>query len=190
MSSRIARVRILLVTLILTCSVGGSLAMAEVVKGEIRGINNFSQVADSVGFAGPLVGFGGATEPAALAVLREMGYASVINLRMGEEENVALESSRAAAADVGLNYIHLPFDAQNPSPGLVDRFLEIAGDAANQPVYIHCNSATRVGALWMIGRMTRDHWERGVASREIQQIAGSPEQSIAFAMSYLSDSLD
>ena len=61
-------------------------------------------------------------------------------------------SPRTAAEAAGLSYIHLPFDSKNPDPDVVDGILTAVGDKENRPVYIHCGSATRVAALWMIGR--------------------------------------
>ena len=32
-------------------------------------------------------------------------------------------------------------------------------DPANQPAYIHCASANRVGAMWLIKRVVVDGWD-------------------------------
>jgi uncharacterized protein (TIGR01244 family) len=155
------------------------------VKIELPGIVNFSEIHESAGVAGSLVGFGGATEPSAMAMLKEKGYASVINLRLASEEDVDLEASSAAAKEAGLTYIHLPMDTKASDRSYVDEFFTAVEDPANQPVYVHCGSATRAGALWMIMRVIEDGWDIAAASEEARAIAKKPDQAIAFATAYL-----
>ena len=66
--------------------------------------------------------------------------------------------SRAAAQSAGLKYIHLPFDAAAPDPKVVESFLAAVADKTNQPAFIHCGSANRVGAVWMIKRALQEGW--------------------------------
>src|SRR5262245_41044833 len=76
---------------------------AQVTKESVPGIVNFAKVETTVACAG-------ATTPAALAEVKRMGYASVINLRQASEPGVDIEASGAAAKAAGLNYIHIPFN--------------------------------------------------------------------------------
>jgi uncharacterized protein (TIGR01244 family) len=117
--------------------------VAQVKKQEIAGIRNFSRVDATVGC-------GGATDPAAMATLKKEGFVSVINLRLASEEGANVDAGRAAAQAAGLKYIHLPFNAAMPDSKVVDSFLAAVADKSNQPVYIHCGSANRVGGVWMI----------------------------------------
>ncbi len=148
-------------------------------------IENFSRIDDSTGFAGPQVGFGGATPDSAMSWLKGQGFASVINLRLAGEEGVDVECSRDAAEAAGLNYIHLPFSAKELDQQLINDFLAAVGDEVTQPVYIHCGSATRVAALWAIGRVLRDGWEIGATREEAEAIAHKPADAYAFATAYL-----
>ena len=154
-------------------------------KIDVPGIVNFARVDNSQGFAGSPVGFGGATEPSAMAQLNSKGYVTIINLRLEDEEGMDVEASQKAAEAAGLRYVHLPVDPENPVPAAIDRFLDAAGDRANQPLYIHCNSATRAAALWMIGRVLKDGLDPERASKEAEAIAAKPEDAIAFATAYL-----
>jgi uncharacterized protein (TIGR01244 family) len=117
--------------------------------------------------------------------LRGEGFSTVINLRVATEEGVDLEGCRAAAVAAGLNYVHLPFDPESGDTQVVDDFLATVGDAANHPVYIHCHSATRVAALWMIGRVLKDGWELDTAREEGEKIAAKPTEASAFVTHYL-----
>ena len=76
---------------------------------------------------------------------------------MPQENGANIEESKAAAEKVGLKYIHLPH--QTPTPEIAEAFLKAVADPANQPVYIHCASANRVGAMWFIKRVKLDGWD-------------------------------
>ena len=151
---------------------------AQVTKGQIEGITNFSRVDATVGC-------GGATKPDAMAALKKNGFTSVINLRMASESGADVDASRSAAQAAGLTYIHLPFDAGNPDPKVVENFLTSVSNKANQPVYIHCASANRVGAVWMIKRVLQDGWSVEKAQAEAEAIGLSNPKLKAFATEYI-----
>ena len=124
---------------------------AQVQKKEFPGVRNYSRVDATVGC-------GGQVDPAAMASLKSEGFVSVINLRLPTEEGANVEQGRAAAQAAGLKYIHLPFNAASPDSKVVDSFLAAVSDRANQPVFIHCGSASRVGGMWTIKRALQDKW--------------------------------
>ncbi|OFW00584.1 MAG: hypothetical protein A3I61_07825 [Acidobacteria bacterium RIFCSPLOWO2_02_FULL_68_18] len=126
-------------------------ALAQVQKKEVPGIRNYSRVDATVGC-------GGAVDPVAMATLKKEGFVSVINLRLPTEEGANVEAGRAAAQAAGLKYIHLPFNAAQPDSKVVDSFLAAVADKSNQPVFIHCGSASRVGGMWTIKRALQDKW--------------------------------
>jgi uncharacterized protein (TIGR01244 family) len=170
-------------------TLAGALAAApattEIEKLDAPGIKNFSRMDGTATFAGSPVGFGGATQPAAMPWLSSEGFKTVINLRLATEEGVDVDGSRTAAEAAGLGYIHLPFDSKNPDPDVVDGILTAFGDKENRPVYIHCGSATRVAALWMIGRVLEDGQGMDAAGKEAEAIAGKPESALAFATAFI-----
>src|SRR5712691_4995409 len=134
-------------------------AQTSVQKASGPGVVIVSKVETTVACAG-------ATTPAALAEVKKMGYASVINLRTAGEAGAELDAEAAAAKAAGINYIHLPFNAQAPDPALVDNFLKAITDKANQPAFIHCASANRAATLWMVKRIAVDKWSVDQASEE------------------------
>jgi uncharacterized protein (TIGR01244 family) len=178
-------IAVLVFTLFTPILSAGEAAMTAIEKIDVPGVVNFTRLDDSQGFAGSRVGFGGATQPGAMARLSSKGYVTIISLRLADEEGMDVGASQKAAEAAGLRYIHLPIDPENPAPGAIDSFLEAAGDKANQPLYIHCNSATRAAALWMIGRVLKDGLAPDTASKEAEAIAAKPEDAIAFATAYL-----
>ena len=153
-------------------------AFAQVQKKELPGVMNYSRVDATVGC-------GGATSPAAMAQLKKEGYAAVINLRLESEPGADIAASRAAAEAAGLRYIHLPFNAAAPDSKVVDAFLAAVDDTRNQPVFIHCGSANRVGGMWMIKRVLRDHWTLDQARTEAEAIGLKDPKLAAFATGYI-----
>ncbi len=143
----------------LACSIVVVGAQSQVTKASVPGIVNFSKVETTVACAG-------ATTPAALVEVKKMGYASVINLRQASEEGADIDAEAAAAKAAGIHFIHLPFNAAAPDPMLVDNFLKAVTDTANQPAFIHCASANRAAALWMVKRLVVDKWDVEHASTE------------------------
>jgi uncharacterized protein (TIGR01244 family) len=151
---------------------------AQVTKQEIAGVRNFSRVDATVGCAG-------AVDPAAMSALRKEGFVSVINLREASEQGADIDGSRAAAQKAGLKYIHIPFNAAKPDPAVVETFLGAVADKTNQPVFIHCGSANRVGAMWMIKRALQDKWPVEKAQAEGQAVGLTNPQLVAFATEYI-----
>ena len=134
-------------------------AQTPVTKASVPGIVNFSKVETTVACAG-------ATTPAALADVKKMGYNSVINLRTAAEAGAELDAEAAAAKAAGINYFHLPFNNAAPDPAVVDRFLNVITDKANEPAFIHCASANRAAMMWMVKRIAIDKWDVDKATEE------------------------
>ena len=153
-------------------------AFAQVVKQERAGIVNFSKV-DAV------VACGGATETSALDGLAKDGFKSVINLRLASEANANIELNAAHARSLGLKYIHIPFNAAQPEPRVLDEFLSAIGNKANQPAYVHCGSANRVGAVWLAKRVLQDGWTIEKATEEAKLIGLRSEPLEKFALAYI-----
>ena len=151
---------------------------AQVEKKEVAGIRNYSRVDATVGC-------GGAVDPAAMASLKKEGFVSVINLRLPTEEGANVDAGRAAAQTAGLKYIHLPFNVASPDSKVVDSFLAAVADKSNQPVFIHCGSASRVGGMWMIKRVLQDKWMLDRALTEAKAIGLNSAPLEAFAVQYI-----
>jgi uncharacterized protein (TIGR01244 family) len=157
---------------------GSSIGHAQARKEPLDGVRNFTVVDATVGCAG-------ATETRAIPALAKRGYKAIINLRAATETGAAIEESRAAAAGAGMTFVHLPFDGNSPQPAVADAFLAAVTDPANQPVFINCGSANRVGALWLIKRMLVDKWDREKALEEAKLIGLSSAVLEKFALDYV-----
>ena len=89
-------------------------------------------------------------EPAALALLAQAGFKSVINNRPDHEGGADQPTSaaiEAAAAAAGLIYAHLPVAPGYQSPEEIARFRELL-DALPKPMLVFCRTGTRSGKLF------------------------------------------
>ena len=108
---------------------------------------------------------------------------SIINFRTAGERDAQVEAGKAAAAAAGLKYFHLPF--QTPTPEIAETFLSLVADTGNQPVFIHCGSANRVGAMWYIKRVKQDGWDPARAMTEAEAIGLRSAGLKEFATEYV-----
>ena len=116
--------------------------------------------------------------------LKQKGVHSVLNLRTSAEDpGVAKEE--AAVQALGLKYFHLPVDSSRLSPKLGDEFLRIVSDESNRPLFIHCASANRVGAFWILHRVVNHGWSLPKAEEEARKIGLRSPKLLEFARKYL-----
>jgi uncharacterized protein (TIGR01244 family) len=155
-----------------------TLASAQVTKENVPGITNFSRVETTIACAG-------ATTPAAVAEVKRLGYASIINLREASEAGADVEGEAAAAKAAGITYIHLPLKTASPDPAVVDQFLTAVTAKANQPAFVHCASANRASALWMVKRMLVDGWDADRAGTEAAALGLTNAALKTFAIDYV-----
>lgn len=145
---------------------------------QIEGVRNYTKVDATIGCAG-------AVDDKALESIATFGYKAVLNLREATETGVNIDESKAAAEAAGLKYIHLPFKGSAPDPKVADEFLKIVANTENQPLFIHCGSANRVGAMWVIKRMLVDDWSEERAVTEAKAIGLRSEALQKFALEYV-----
>ena len=148
-------------------------------KMERPGITNYTKV-DAV------VACGGATETSALAGLKADGFKTVINLRQPSEAGANIEQNATEAKRLGLTYVNIPVNGQAPDPKTVDQFLETIAKKENQPAFVHCASASRVGAYWLVKRVLQDGWTVEKATEEAKLIGLRSAPLEKFALEYIS----
>jgi len=146
-------------------------------KETVEGIRNFTKVDATIGCAG-------ATDPKAMAALKERGYKTILNLREASEDGALIPESKAAAEAVGLTFINVPFKGSAPDDAVADAFLKVVKDTTNQPLFINCGSANRVGAMWLIKRMVVDKWDQARAVEEAKAIGLTSAALEKWALEY------
>jgi len=172
------RIRLLAATSILVALCLAVPLAQGVTKPTLEGVTNFARLETTIACAG-------ATTPAAVAGLKQMGYASIINLRVASESGAEVEAETAAAKAAGITFIHLPFNAASPDPAIVDGFLKAVTEAKNQPAFVHCASANRAAAMWMIKRMKVDKWDADRAGAEAASLGLTSGALKTFALDYV-----
>ena len=139
------------------------LAAQQVTKETRDGIKNFSRLETTVACAGAITSD-------AMPEIKKMGFASVINLREAQEPGADVDKHRAAAEAAGLRYYHVPFNGAKPDPKAADQFVKIISSKEAEPAFIHCASANRASAMWLIKRIVVDKWEVERAEEEAEAL--------------------
>jgi uncharacterized protein (TIGR01244 family) len=156
----------------------GAQKRQEPQKLTVPGVTNFTKVDDTVACGGALTGN-------AVSELKQRGYKAIINFRLATEPGANVRAEADAAEESSIRYIHLPFEANSPDPAVVDAFLKAVADPGNHPVFVHCGSANRVGAMWLIKRVLQDGWSVDRASKEAEIIGLTSPGLKEFALSYI-----
>ena len=155
-------------------------AQAQDSKEVVAGVANFQRLDAS--FAS-----GGATTAEAFTALKKLGFRTVVNLQTASELGADLEGEAKAVRQAGLRYFSLPFSTIAPDTSAVDKFLQVAKDTANQPVYIHCLAGQRANAFWLIKRVMLDGWTTEKALAEADSLKMTNQRLRDFALAYLKE---
>ena len=119
-----------------------------------------------------------------LEKLKADGVKAIINLRQPTE--YAADEEQAKAKALGLRYFNIPVSPTEPKDEQATEFLKITDDRENRPAFIHCRSAARVAAFWMIRRVLRDGWKTEDALQEAQKIGLGDHPALSeFAHKYI-----
>jgi uncharacterized protein (TIGR01244 family) len=173
-----ARTRALTTCLAVALAITGAALGAQVTKESVPGVTNFSKVGTTIACAG-------ATTPAAVAEIKKLGYHSIINLRQASENGADVDAEAAAAKAAGITYVHLPLNSAQPDPAVVPQFINAVSAPANQPAFVHCASANRASALWLIKRVQVDGWEFDRAAAEAADLGLTSPALKTFARDYI-----
>ena len=149
----------------------------QVTKPTVPGITNFARLETTVAC-------GGATTPEAVPAIKEMGFKSIVNLRLPTEAGANVEAEGAAAKAAGIPYFSIPFSTQSPDPKAADEFIKVITTKSNEPAYIHCAGANRAGAMWMIKRLVVDKWDNDRAFQEATALGLTSPNLKQFAIDY------
>lgn len=165
---------------VLCCSLLAATAAHAQTKQDYPGVTNFTRVDATVAC-------GGATDISTLDALKKDGFKTVINLRVATEAGANVEQHQAKASEIGLKYVHIPFSAGSPDQKVFDTFLATIADKSNQPVYIHCASAQRVGSVWLAKRVLQDNYTIEKATSEAKAIGLTNPGLEKFALQYIAE---
>ena len=88
-----------------------------------------------------------------LAEIHALGVRHVINLGLHSHEK-ALPDEAASVSGLGMAYIHIPVDFQNPTDRDFDQFCSVMKQLEEAPLHVHCIANYRVSAF--VYRYRRD----------------------------------
>ena len=86
------------------------------------------------------------TEPQ-LKDLHALGIRHIVNLGLHSHEK-ALPDEAASVSRLGMRYIHIPVDFQNPTDQDFDQFCAVMEKLMDVPVHVHCIANYRVSAFF------------------------------------------
>lgn len=104
------------------------------------------------------------------ADLAGLGVKTVIDLKGGGVDEPRMVQS------AGMKFYRIPMSSRSrPPPDTVARFLTLANDPANQPVFVHCEKGRhRTGAMTAVYRIAQDGWTADRAYQEMREYGFGP----------------
>jgi uncharacterized protein (TIGR01244 family) len=126
----------------------------------------------------------GAIKATAVPEIKNLGFASIINLRQPSEPGADLEAEAAAAKAADIHYYNIPFDGRMPDPAVADKFIAAITTKGNEPAFIHCSGGGRAATMWFIKRMVVDHWDVDRAAKEAEALGMTSDSLKQFGIQY------
>lgn len=85
---------------------------------------------------------------------KEAGIKTVLNLRQSDEMDW---DEGELVKSLGMEYVHLPFRAPATlTDEVFNQARKLLADKEKRPMLVHCASANRVGAVWLVHRVLDD----------------------------------
>jgi uncharacterized protein (TIGR01244 family) len=160
----------------LACVCWTAEAAQQVTRPSVPGIRNLATLETTIACAGAIT-------PESVPAIKDMGFASIINLRLASEEGAAIEKEAAAAKAAGLRYFHVPFNG-TPDPDAARQFLDAITTEGAEPAFVHCAAGNRAATMWLIKRIAVDHWDVDHATAEAVALGQTSVPLREFAIAY------
>jgi protein tyrosine phosphatase (PTP) superfamily phosphohydrolase (DUF442 family) len=106
---------------------------------------------------------------AQLADIRALGVDHVVNLGLHAHDK-ALRDEAASVAALGMAYVHLPVDFQNPTQADLAAFCALMDQLKDSAVHVHCIANFRVSAFLYRYRVDRLGWDPRRARPDVDAI--------------------
>ena len=166
----------LAVLLLAVSAAGTALAQTKPTEPASYDIKNFMRVNEHLCT-------GGQPSMDDLAKMKAEGIKAILNLRRPSEYN--FEEEAAKAKDLGMKFFNIPVDSNAPKDEQVEEFLKIMADKENRPMFLHCTSANRVGAFWLIRRVLVDGVKQEDALKDAEKMGLTNQKTKEFALDYI-----
>ena len=103
-------------------------------------VSKYNRLRPNIATAGPL-------KDGAISELKSLGFSTILDLRCSDEDS---DVEKKSVESAGLRYLNIPVSNIIPSDDQVAEFARIVEDRRNFPLLVHCGSANRVGAMWVL----------------------------------------
>ncbi|KAI9130529.1 protein tyrosine phosphatase family protein [Acaryochloris sp. CCMEE 5410] len=115
--------------------------------GDLTQIQAFLGLSDRVGTAG---------QPTAAQFkdIQAAGYQSIVNLALVHSTD-AIPEEGEIVAQLGMEYVHIPVDWEEPTLEDLTRFFEVMDQRSHTQVFVHCAKNMRVSAFMYLYRVLR-----------------------------------
>jgi protein tyrosine/serine phosphatase len=123
-------------------------------RDDLPGLKNFAVVSEALSRGAQPTAEG-------FAELKRRGVKTIVNLR-------SAHTDREKLAGTGLQYVEIPCHAWHPELDDVLKFLKVALDPKNQPVFVHCeHGSDRTGMMVAVYRIVEQDWTSDDAVKEL-----------------------
>ena len=102
-------------------------------------------------------------------MIREAGFEAVINLALPSSTH-ALANEGSVVTGLGMPYVHIPVDFQDPAARDFRAFRQVMEAFAERPVFVHCAANMRVSAFVFLYRVLAERVPVAVAERDLHAI--------------------
>jgi uncharacterized protein (TIGR01244 family) len=106
---------------------------------------------------------------AQLADIHALGVRHIVNLGFHTHEK-ALPDEAASVGHLGMTYIHIPVDFQNPTDQDFDQFCSVMEQLKDVPVHVHCIANYRVSAFFYRYRRNVLGMDEAEARTDMEQV--------------------
>ena len=104
-----------------------------------------------------------------LAEIKALGVRHIVNLGLHTHEK-ALPDEAGSVSRLGMTYIHIPVDFQNPTEQDFAEFCSVMEELKAVPVHVHCIANARVSAFFYRYRRDLLGWDEKPARAEMEQV--------------------
>ncbi|HSH95108.1 MAG TPA: protein tyrosine phosphatase family protein [Roseimicrobium sp.] len=118
---------------------------------------------------GDMLGTAGQPTEAQLALIRENGFGSVINLALPTSDN-ALANEGSIVTRLGMSYVHIPVDFKAPTSTDFRAFCRVMEAFTDRPVFVHCAANMRVSAFVFLYRVLCQKVPVSLAEKDLHAI--------------------
>lgn len=144
-------------SILIATSVQQPLKAQTIPQLESAAMQEIGRVVPNFGMVSPVLLRGGQPKEGGLKRLKSYGVKTIVNLRDGKGD---IESERAVAAKLGLNFVSIPMSVfGTASKEQIDKFLSTVRNPENQPVFVHCRQGQdRCGTMVASYRLSEQAW--------------------------------